>query len=150
MPDQPAPLSDALADKLRVELKVDELPEEFRNAIAAGLHYYVKVRDVFREGARRPRARRAHYDVLGGLVVEWSKRGNPHSARWVLRDHVFDALSNLGINVYRCGRRSSVARVMALVLEEADRLDGRPAKLRDEFKIAQWREWLAQYADYDD
>lgn len=66
--------------------------------------------------------------------------------RGLLRFHVFDALLNeLEQDVRWTSRRGPAARVMAAVLEEADRLDGRTPRPRAEFGADEWRRWTEEF-----
>jgi hypothetical protein len=71
--------------------------------------------------------------------------GSPHAHRELLRYHVFQALESLTDPPPLSPRRGVAARVMAAVLEEADRLDGRRPQARGDFNGKQWRDWLFEY-----
>jgi hypothetical protein len=128
-----------LVQELCRALKLKELPSEFACILSNGLSSYPLHRDLERE--MLPKA------------IAYRRRGRPHHGRWMLRQFVFGALVSIDVDVFR-GRRSAAAKVMALMLEEADRLDGKQndarPQARFEFSSRQWSEWRAEFFDGDD
>lgn len=154
-------LSAELRDELRYALRrvvtAPDLPHDFTAAIEAALSTYLqRCRDFERfAGDKRKlsdwRQRRHSVAVehhLSGYMRARLVGGNPHGANLpALRAFIFDALSALNeqhpFNYF--GRKGPGADVLAAVLREADRLDGRPVRQRDGFSSRQWREWWDAY-----
>jgi hypothetical protein len=73
------------------------------------------------------------------------RRGNPHKGRDELRQNVLEAIEDsLGIEVQRYAS-CPAARALAVVLREADQLEGRAPRERAEFSGSQWRTWYDAY-----
>ena len=71
--------------------------------------------------------------------------GQPHDGRFHLRIAVFQMLQRHGVQIRVNGKSGVAARVLAVVLEEADRLDGKPPLSRADFNGTQWKNWVGQH-----
>lgn len=77
------------------------------------------------------------------------QRGAPHDGRFHLRIAVFQALQHCGVAIRVNGFQGKAARVLALVLAEADRLEGKPQRERAVFNGSQWKTWVIQHREAD-
>ena len=79
---------------------------------------------------------------LEARVLKPAKQGNPYRGRNVLRWRVFGALDDAGARL----TREKAGPVLAAVLMEADRIDGKKSpKERAEFSGLAWKRWLEEY-----
>jgi hypothetical protein len=65
--------------------------------------------------------------------------------RFQLRIRIFQALQKHGVAIKSNGQNGNAARVLAIVLAEADRVDGKPSRDRVEFNGHQWKGWLSEH-----
>jgi hypothetical protein len=82
-----------------------------------------------------------------GDAPRTQQEGNPHSGRARLRLSVFRALYDADIPLIAQG---TAGEVLAIVLAEADRIDGKTPRSRDEFSGTDWKRWKAEFNDDDD
>ena len=73
---------------------------------------------------------------------------NPNEMRG-LRIQVLSALQDAGIPLRNNGR-GRAARVLAIVLAEADRINGRQPRARADFGGTQWQGWLREFKAIDE
>lgn len=84
------------------------------------------------------------------------RRGQPHPGRRELRWRVFTALEEAGVALTN-GTTGQAARVVAVVLAEADRLDGKHVdedvlprdRAYARLNGSEWTRWIADYRDCD-
>lgn len=84
-------------------------------------------------------------EVIVASTKRHRGRGAPQPGRYALRIRVLDALAEQGCDVASSGRNSIAANVVACALTEADRMAGKTARDRVQFKGSQWRRWVAEY-----
>jgi hypothetical protein len=76
-------------------------------------------------------------------------RGAPHDGRFHLRIAIFQTLQQHQIPIRSNGQNGVAARVLAVVLKEADRLDGKTPMERAIFNGSQWKIWVTQHRQAD-
>lgn len=137
-------------------LRVQRLPDGFRRSLEDGLDYYFKATGYWEKlhPAELVAFRRRRLAVNRDAIEEDPARarflrtrgGSPHGQRQLLRYHVFQAFESSEMSgSCSWGRRGPVARVMSIVLEHADQLEGKQSTPRAEFKLKQWRDWVFEY-----